>query len=219
MQPIPERLRCGQSSLATVPPIRPTAPQSENKAFRGVRIRRAIVAAASLHLRARRRWPITSISTPTTSRPSTTARPTWRCRCRWCGPSPRWGSRTSTRRPTSGPACSCRRARPSTRRSRAVSGRRRRAAGRTPHAGPRRRELLGRRLPRPAARASRARPTAAAPAFLFEVNTQMMPAGIENELFQIRIARLPAGHGAPRALRRRSSATSLAERLAGTRCC
>ena len=45
------------------------------------------------------------------------------------------------------------------------------------------------------------------PAFLFEVHPQFMPAGLENELFQLRVARPAAGHGPPRALRRRSSAT------------
>ena len=55
----------------------------------------------------------------------------------------------------------------------------------------------------------RSRSTADGPAFLFEVHPQFMPAGLENELFQLRVAGHVAGHGAPRALRRRSSATSI----------
>ena len=45
------------------------------------------------------------------------------------------------------------------------------------------------------------------PAFLFEVHPQFMPTGLENELFQLRVAGLPARHGPPRTLRRRSSVT------------
>ena len=40
------------------------------------------------------------------------------------------------------------------------------------------------------------------PAFLFEVNPQFMPAGLENELFQLRVDGHLARHGAPRTLRR-----------------
>ena len=136
--------------------------------------------------------------------------------CRWSAPSRRSGSASSTRPRISATACSCRRARRSTPRSPPCRPTWRRRG--PPYASGSGAEnfwddvLHGRLRDRTVPRYG------SGPAFLFEVHPQFMPAGLENELFQLRVAACSRSWPTP-SVTRRSSVTSIWPSASGATPC
>ena len=172
-----------------------------------------------------------SISTHTICRLWTTVRRVGKCRWRWSARWRRSGSASSTRPRTSAAACSCRRARRSTPRSPPCRPTWRRRG--PPYAWAWAPRTSGTMCSTAGMRDRTIPVYGSGPAFLFEVHPQFMPTGLENELFQLRVAGLlpvmahperyvgdPARRGsggAPRAPRRDDGRSGRARRRARAR--